>query len=61
MMKEMSLKEFLENSESVIREAACNGDFTSVKVGEGKAVIISEEEWKIMCQALNMLINGKAN
>ena len=59
MMKEMSLKEFLENSESVIREAACNGDFTSVKVGEGKAVIISEEEWKILCDGLRMLLNMK--
>ena len=59
MMKEMSLKEFLANPESVIKEAAVNGDFTTVKVGKCKAVIISEEEWKIMRQALNLLINGK--
>lgn len=59
MMQQMGLEEFLNDPEKVIREAAANGKFTAVKVDGCKAVIISEEEWKIMCEGLQMLINGK--
>ena len=59
MMREMNLKEFLKNPEPIIKEAAANGDFTAVKVGECKAIIISEEEWKIMCEGLKMLFELK--
>lgn len=59
MMREMGLKEFLMNPEPIIKEAAANGEFTAVKVGEGKAVIISEEEWRIMRDGLKLLFNGK--
>lgn len=59
MMQQMGLEEFLNDPEKVIREAAANGKFTAVKVDRCKAVIISEEEWKIMCEGLQLLINGK--
>ena len=46
-------------AEPIIKEAAANGEFTAVKVGESKAVIISEEEWRIMRDGLKLLFNGK--
>lgn len=59
MIQQMTLKDFLSDPEKVIRDAAANGNFAAVKVDDCKAIIISEEEWKIMCEGLQMLINGK--
>lgn len=59
MINQMTMQEFLNNPDAVIKEAANNGKFAAVNTGEGKAIIISEEEWKIMCEAMQLLINSK--
>ena len=59
MINQMTMQEFLNNPDSVIKEAAKNGKFAAVNTDEGKAIIISEEEWKIMCEAMQLIINAK--
>lgn len=59
MIQQMTLQEFMADPESIIKRAAANADFAAVQVGDEKAIIISEEEWKIMCEAMQLLINGK--
>lgn len=48
MMQTITLKQYLENPEAVVKSAAA-GDYTAVKVGNGQcAVIIDETEWTML-------------
>lgn len=52
MMQIITLKQYLQNPETVIKSAAA-GDYTAVKVGNGQcAVIIDDTEWTMLRQAL---------
>lgn len=52
MMQTITLKQYLENPEAVVKSAAA-GDYTAVKVGNGQcAVIIDETEWTMLRQTL---------
>lgn len=48
MMQIITLKQYLQNPETVIKSAAA-GDYTAVKVGNGQcAVIIDDTEWTML-------------
>lgn len=52
MMQIITLKQYLQNPETVIKSAAAGG-YTAVKVGNGQcAVIIDDTEWTMLRQAL---------
>lgn len=52
MMQIITLKQYLQNPETIIKSAA-TGDYTAVKVGNGQcAVIIDDTEWTMLRQAL---------
>lgn len=59
MMRNMSLEQFKLNVEKVILDAANDIDFTKVSTDKGNAIIISEGEWKILVDALRILINNQ--
>jgi len=44
---------------SCLENAAVDEQFYSVETKNGNAVIISETEWNIMCDALGMVLNAK--
>lgn len=52
MMQIITLKQYLQNPETVIKSVVA-GDYTAVKVGNGQcAVIIDDTEWTMLRQAL---------
>ena len=57
-MLEKTMQEFSENAESYTKGAILNDDFVKIKTSVGNAVLISEEEWNILTDAMKMLIQG---
>lgn len=47
-MKELKLNEFLDRAGDFINNASMGEDFYAVQTNSGKAIIIGEDEWKIM-------------
>lgn len=58
-MNEIPYEKFEMNVESIMRAAASGDHFTTVQMNSGKAVIISKEEWDILCEAFARLIGGQ--
>jgi len=59
-MKEISLNEFCANSEAILRGAALDDEFVRVRVGkESAAVIINEDEWNILMEALAIVLKER--
>ena len=53
-MNKVTLKQFLTESERIVRDAAA-GEYTAVSIGDGKiAVIIDDTEWTMLRQALSL-------
>ena len=52
------MQEFTENAENYTKGAILNDDFVKIKTSVGNAVLISEEEWNILTDAMKMLIQG---
>lgn len=55
-MKELKLNEFLDRSDDFIKNAAIGDDFYMVKTNAGNAIIISEDEYKILTDALRVTL-----
>lgn len=58
-MLEISTKEFLSDAEKYLLGATVNDDFVKVRAKAGNAVIVSEAEWNIMCDAFKTLLNAE--
>ena len=58
-MIDISMREFLSDPQTYIKNAAENDDFFTVQTKSGKAVVISEAEWNIMRDALKLVITHK--
>lgn len=56
MMLEKTLSEFCNNAETLIKNAAVNDDFVKIKTESGTAVLISEDEWNILVDAIKLHI-----
>lgn len=55
-MKELKLNEFLDRADDFINNASMGEDFYAVQTNSGKAIIISEDEWKIMTDAMRVAV-----
>ena len=55
-MKELKLNEFLDGADDFIKNAALGDEFYMVQTGTGNAVIISEDEYKILTDALRVTL-----
>ena len=53
-MKELKLNEFLDRADDFINNASMGEDCYAVQTNSGKAIIISEDEWKIMTDAMRV-------
>lgn len=58
-MKELKLNEFLARADDFINNAAMGEEFYSIQTNSGKAIIISEGEWKIMTDAMRVAMGCK--
>ena len=56
-MLEKTMKEFLEDAERLTVGAIVNDDFLMIKTTCGNAVLISENEWRILIDVFKMMIN----
>ena len=53
-MNKVTLKQFLADPEHIVCDAAV-GEYTAVRIGDGKiAVIIDDTEWTMLRQALSL-------
>lgn len=58
-MKELGLNEFLSQADDFIKNAAIGEEFYSIATTAGKAVVISEDEFKILSDAMRILIGSE--
>ena len=56
-MLEKTMKEFLEDAERLTIAAIVNDDFLMIKTTHGNAMLISENEWRILIDAFKIMIN----
>lgn len=56
-MLEKTMKEFLEDAERLTIGAIVNDDFLMIKTTHGNAMLISENEWRILIDAFKIMIN----
>lgn len=54
---EKTLGEFMKDCKKLTVNAALNDDFVEIDTGKGKAILISEGEWKILKDAFMIAIN----
>lgn len=57
-MIEKTTKEFLSDAQNLLIRAATNDEFVKIKTSSGNAVLISEEEWNLLLEALNLAIQS---
>lgn len=55
-MLEKTLSEFCKEPETLVKNAITADDFVLIKSEVGNAVVISEAEWDILCDALQLTI-----
>lgn len=55
-MLEKTLSEFCKDPETLVKNAVTADDFVLIKSDVGNAVVISEAEWGILCDALQLTI-----
>ncbi len=58
-MNEITFEQFEMDAENIMRAAATGDQFTAVQMHDGKAIIINEDEWKILRDAFAMLLKIK--
>ena len=58
-MTELSMKEFLNDPETILTGAVADDEFVNVKTKSGNAVIINESEWNILLGAMKIAMNSK--
>ncbi len=58
-MKELKLNDFLSQADDIINNAAIGEEFYTIQTKSGKAVVISEDEWKIMTDAMRVAMGCK--
>lgn len=55
-MQEKTTKQFLSDAERFLIDAATGMEFVTIKTSAGNAVLISEDEWKILLDALKLAV-----
>ena len=58
-MKELSTQEFIAEVEKLLFNAVANGDFLKIKTSAGNAVLINEDEWNILVDAMKAVLTAK--
>ncbi len=58
-MKDLRLNEFLDRADDFINNAAIGEEFYAIQTTSGKAIVISEDEWKIMSDAMRVAMGCK--
>ena len=58
-MKDLRLNEFLDRADDFINNAAIGEEFYAIQTTSGKAIVISEDEWKIMSDAMRVAMRCK--
>lgn len=58
-MLEKTTQEFIADAENLLIGAAVNDDFVKIKTSAGNAVLISEDEWNIMVEAMKHVLCAK--
>ena len=53
-MKELKLNEFLDRADDFINNASIGEEFYAVETNSGKAIVISEDEWKMLTDAMRV-------
>lgn len=59
-MLEKTMQEFVTNAEKLLIGAIVNDDFVKIKTNKGNAVLISENEWNILVDAMKIVISQAA-
>ena len=55
-MLEKTTQQFLSDAERFLIDAATGMEFVTIKTSAGNAVLISEDEWKILLDALKLAV-----
>lgn len=55
-MLEKTAQQFLSDAERFLIDAATGMEFVTIKTSAGNAVLISEDEWKILLDALKIAV-----
>ena len=55
-MQEKTTQQFLSDVERFLIDAATGMEFVTIKTSAGNAVLISEDEWKILLDALKLAV-----
>lgn len=55
-MLEKTEQQFLSDAERFLIDAATGMEFVTIKTSAGNAVLISEDEWKILLDALKLAV-----
>lgn len=55
-MKEITLADFLEDTENKTIQAVRDCEFLKIKTNAGNAVLISEDEWNIFLDAMKLVL-----
>lgn len=59
-MTNYTLEELRNNLDRILSEAAYDDEFATVQIDKNqKVVIVSEGEWKMLCESFAMLIGAK--
>lgn len=56
MMLEKTLSEFCEDTENLVKNTVVLEDFVKIKTESGNAVLITEDEWNFLIEALKLHI-----
>ena len=57
-MKELTQKEFADNMEDIIKKAILCDDFVKIKTKDGKAMLVSEDEWNVMTEFAQLVLSS---
>lgn len=55
-MLEKTTKEFIADADNLLISAATGMEFVTIKTRAGNAVLISEDEWNILLDALKLAV-----
>lgn len=60
-MIEKNTQEFIADAERLLVGAVADDDFVKIKTRAGNAILISEAEWKILCEAMQTVLVSAMN
>ncbi len=58
-MKDLRLNEFLDRADDFINNAAIGEEFYAIQTTSGKAIVINEDEWKMLTDAMRVAMGCK--